>query len=391
MTIQHAVPRAEQDAAPPPRPAMTLVPASYATLAGWHDDDHARAFAAFRASAEAVIGRCSLAGDAHARRLAEICRMALARPAGRTSRAAARAFFERLLVPHKVVHAAPHGLLTGYFEPVLEGSREPTDRFRVPLHRRPPDLENVVAESERARTGVALTHLRRTPAGLEPYPTRAQIEAGALAGRGLELVWLADPVDAFLAQVQGSLRVRLPDGAQIGLTYDGKNGHPYTSIGRVLIERGAIAATAMSLDTLAAWLRADMARGRAAMHHNASYVFFRETGSAEGAADAGALGALGTPLVAGRSLAVDTTFHALGSPIWVDAPDLRHGSSGSGKPLRRLMIAHDVGSAIRGPERGDIYFGSGDRAGGRAGITRHAGTFHVLLPRTSPSRLRGRR
>src|SRR5262249_34188527 len=160
------------------------------------------------------------------------------------------------------------------------------------------------------------------------------------------LVWLADPVEAFFAQVQGSARIKLPDGSFLPITYDGKNGHPYTSIGRVLIERGVISANAMSLARLSEYLRAAEARARAIMQHNASYAFFREIGPAEGNA---AKGALGTALTPGRSLAVDASIHMLGSPIFVDAPSLRPAPAGI--PFRRLMIAQDVGSAIHGPER----------------------------------------
>ncbi len=354
-------------------PVAEFAPIGFTALPGWRADDHAAAFDAFRRSCPAVIARKVSADSA----LAEVCRLALARGDCRIGRSEARHFFERFFVPHRVVHQGPVGLLTGYYEPHILGSRVQTARFRVPIYRRPPDLENVVSESQRAATGVTYTHLRRTPAGLEPYPTRTEIEAGALAGKGLELVWLTDPVDAYFAQVQGSALIVLPDGSRMPITYDGKNGHPYTSIGRVLIDRGEIGANAMSLASLGAWLRADEARGREVMRHNASFAFFREMKASEG----GAQGALGTPLKTGRSLAVDTVFHALGTPVFVDAPRLTHW--GAKQPFRRLMVAQDVGSAIRGPERGDIYFGSGERAGERAGITKHPGTFYVLLPRSS--------
>jgi membrane-bound lytic murein transglycosylase A len=285
-------------------------------------------------------------------------------------------FFEHFFTPHEVVHQSASGFVTGYYEPIVEGSRDRTARFNVPLYRRPPDLENIVPDAERARPDVPYTHMRRGPAGLEPYATRAEIEAGALAGKGLELMWLADPVDAFFAQVQGSLRVRLPDGTLVALTYDGKNGHPYSSVGKLVIDRGEIGSEDMTLDRLGAWLRADPERGRKAMQHNASFVFFRE---ADGVLAGYAQGALGTALVPGRSLAVDTAFHSLGTPIYIDAPHLRHW--GKHAPFRRLMVAHDVGSAIRGPERGDIYFGSGAEAGQRAGMTKHRAKFYVLLPR----------
>ncbi len=357
--------------------AVEYAPIAFTALPGWGVDNHAAAFDAFRRSCPAVIAR-KVSADS---KLAEVCRLALARGERHIGRSEARHFFERFFVPHRVVHDGLRqggaGLLTGYYEPHIHGSRVRTARFRVPIYRRPADLENVVAESQRATTGVAYTHMRRTPAGLEPYPTRTEIEAGALAGKGLELVWLTDPVDAFFAQVQGSALILLPDGSRMPITYDGKNGHPYTSIGRVLIDRGEIGADAMSLASLGAWLRADEARGGEVMRHNASFAFFREMKASEG----GAQGALGTPLKTGRSLAVDTAFHALGTPVFVVAPRLTHWGGRVKQPFRRLMVAQDVGSAIRGPERGDVYFGSGQRAGALAGITKHPGTFYVLLPR----------
>jgi membrane-bound lytic murein transglycosylase A len=376
-------------------PDITFAPLAFADLPGWAEDDHAKAFAAFLGSCGAVARRAGRASEAGARAkppppaLVAACAAAAALAAGprRPTRSGARAFFERHFLPHRVVHAGPEGLLTGYYEPLLEGAREPSERFQVPILRRPPDLENLVEESLRGASGAGLTHARRTPAGLVPYPTRAEIEAGALAGHGLELVWLADPVDAYFLHVQGSGRIRFADGTSLRLGYDGKNGHPYTSIGRHLIDTGVIGAERMSLQALAAWLKADPARGRTVMQRNASYVFFRELTGPEAA---GALGVDGITLTAGRSLAVDAGVHHIGTPIHVVAPTLIHAGGRGG--LQRLMIAHDVGSAIRGPERGDVYFGSGAAAGRRAGITRHSGRFFVLLAREAePPRAAGER
>lgn len=324
--------------------------ASWAELAGWQDGVPPATLAAYFAS--------------------------LGRPLAAATADDPRAFFETHFQPFRVHHDGPSGLVTGYFEPEIAGSRTRTTDFTVPLLRRPPDLVNVVPETERAAAGDGFSHLRATASGLEPYPTRRDIEAGVLDGYGLELVWLADPVDAFILHVQGSGRVVLPDGSTVRLAYAGKNGHPYTSIGRVLIERGALPENGLTLDVLAQWLRSCPDGGRSVMWHNASYVFFRELGEDE----LGPLGAQGVALTAGSSLAVDTAYHALGTPIFVDAPRLEV----DGRPFRRLMMAQDVGSAIRGPERGDIYFGTGQGAGRVAGATKHPATFTVLLPR-SPS------
>ena len=179
----------------------------------------------------------------------------------------------------------------------------------------------------------------------------------------------------FFLQIQGSGRVKLTDGITIRVQYDGKNGHPYTSIGRYLIEQKLLAADKVSMAGLAKWLRADPERARMVMHQNASYVFFREMPPGS----EGPLGVLEIPLTPGRSLAVDTSVHTLGAPVYVSAPTLTHALKG--KPYNRLMIAQDVGSAIRGPERGDLYFGSGDVAGRLAGITKHPGHLFVLRAR----------
>jgi len=360
----------------------TLQRATFADLPGWKNDDHLAAFKAFLDSCGKVIKG---GGESDAKstpaRLARACRAARAVKA--PTRAAARAFFETHFVPHRVVHNGESGFLTGYYEPVLEGSRQRQGRFQTPIYRRPPDLVNVVAETQRATSG--LTHVRKTAAGLVPFATRAEIERGALAGKGLELLYLADPVDAFFMHIQGSGRIKLTDGTTVRITYDGKNGHPYTSIGRYLVKKGLFPADKVSLAALRKWLRADAARGRNVMWQNASFIFFREL---KGREAVGPLGAMDVILTPGRSLAVDTAFHTLGTPIYVAAPTLKHATKSGG--FKRLMIAHDVGSAIKGPERGDIYFGSGNRAGRLAGITSHAGSYFVLLPASVQDAAQGR-
>lgn len=358
--------------------ALALEPVTFSELSGWADDDYLEAFAAFLKSAPAVLRAASAAQSktrqADARLVAAVQDALRLAPTVKSADAA-RAFFERHFVPHEVRHSGAPGLLTGYYEPVLDGSRAPESRFSVPILRRPPDLVNLVREEERGALADGLTHARKTDAGVEPYATRAEIENGALEGRDLEFLWLADPVDTFFMHIQGSGRIRLPDGSLIRVTYDGKNGHPYTSVGRYLIDAGHFTAEQMTLDALKVWLAADAVRGRKVMQENRSYIFFRELAPEE----EGPLGALEIPLSEGRSLAVDTAVHALGTPIYVVAPDLKPWSDG--KAFARLMIAQDVGSAIRGPERGDIYFGSGAEAGRCAGVTKHPGRFFVLLPR----------
>lgn len=355
-------------------PDVKFLPVRFADLPAWAGDDHKAALDAFLRSCHCLTPSGGVGRD-----LAGLC--CEARSAGHTS-ADARHFFESQFTPHRVVHAGSHGLLTGYYEPVLEGARRRHGPYQVPVYRRPPDLVNLMDESMRGAAGEALTHARITQDGSQvPYATRAEIESGALSGRDLELLYLADTVDAFFMHIQGSGLIEIEDGSSVRLSYDGKNGHPYTSIGRHLVEIGAFCADEVTLDTLKDWLRADPERGRQVMWQNTSYIFFRELTGAEAQS---ALGAKSIPLTAGRSLAVDAGIHTLGMPIYVVAPDLTHADKGG--PFQRLMIAQDVGSAIRGPERGDIYFGTGNEAGRRAGMTRHDGSFFVLLPRGERTR-----
>ncbi len=358
---------------------VTFKPAAFADLSGWQDDDHLAAFKTFLTSCDQLIvarRATSNGSKASLDALATACRAAKALKS--PTRAAARAFFETHFVPHRVEHKAGEGILTGYYEPVLQGARKPHGRFKTPIYRRPPDLVNVVAETKRAVKGRRFTHMRKTAAGLVPYPTRAEIEQGALAGQGLELLYLADPVDAFFMHIQGSGRVDLTNGKSIRISYDGKNGHPYSSIGKYLVRMGQLPADKVSLQSLRKWLRADRTRGQKVMWKNGSFIFFRELRGREAE---GALGAMSVTLTSGRSLAVDTAYHTLGTPIFVSAPRLKHASKKGG--FSRLMIAQDVGSAIKGPERGDIYYGSGDKAGRLAGTTNHPGNFFVLLPGTT--------
>jgi membrane-bound lytic murein transglycosylase A len=354
--------------------ALTFEPLAFDQLDGWASDDHAAALATFLRSCGPVIAKAERDGRA-ADPLVAVAKAALA--AGDVHEAgAARIFFERAFAPHRVRHDGPAGLLTGYYEPVLDGSRTPGGPYKVPIYRRPPELVNLVEEAQRGAVPPGtLTHARKTATGTEPYFTRAEIEGGALEGRGLEFLWLTCPVETFMMHIQGSGRIRLPDGTLIRITYDGKNGHPYTSVGRHMIDSGQFPADEMSLQAMKDWLKADAERGRKTMQVNTSFIFFRELFGAEAES---AMGVMEIPLTPGRSLAVDTAYHEIGTPVWVEAPTLTHVTGGG---YRRLMIAQDVGSAIKGPERGDLYFGSGDEAGRLAGVTKHNGSYIVLLPR----------
>jgi membrane-bound lytic murein transglycosylase A len=352
-------------------PGISFEPVSFADIEGWQDDDQAAAFQALLKSCGKIkrdntqAEACAAARDLAAR--------------GQVSRDAARTFFETHYTSNRIVGAPSKGLVTGYYEPEIEGSRVKSDKFAVAAYARPDDLVSVRPDETRAKDSAegTLTAMRKTDDGLVPFYTREEIDKGALAGKGLELVYL-DPVELFFTQVQGSGRVHLPDGTHLRLGYATKNGHPYTSIGKKLLELGDGKPKSMTMQGIKEWLRADKERGNKMMWENKSYVFFRLLDGKEG--EEGPIGAQGVSLTPGRSLAVDPTFHALGLPVFVEAPELK----GDGAPFRRLMIAQDVGSAIKGVERGDIYWGSGDDAGAIAGKTLAPAEFIVLLPNAAP-------
>ncbi len=359
------------------RSVDVLQPIGFSDIPGWAEDDHSAALRAFRAGAGLIVETPprtrSLGIDGAGLRSA--ARHALARPDERGGEDA-RLFFEENFRPHRI---GARGFVTGYYEPEVVASRSRTPVFAVPLYRRPDDLVDVGEANRPPGWDPEMRFGRRTETGILQFFDRTEIEAGALDGRGLELAWLRDPVDAFFIHVQGSARLRLVGGGTMRIAFDGKSGQPYTSIGRLAVERGILARDAAHKDGLEAWLKAHPEAGRALMRENRSFIFFRETDLAE---HEGPLGAAGVPLTAGRSLAVDrslTTFH---TPIWVAAASLPDPDAPA-RPLRRLMIAQDTGSAIVGPARGDIFFGSGDRAGSLAGRVRHEAEMIALVPMPS--------
>jgi membrane-bound lytic murein transglycosylase A len=333
---------------------------SFADLAGFGHDDHLEAFHVFARSCAAIAAKKSpLRNGAPA----TPAHMVVANAALRhkvCDSAQAKRFFERHFRPCRVsVRAGERnaGFLTGYYEPIVEGSALRTPEFTAPVLG-PPDNLNALA----------------------PNPDRAAIEAGAIEIYTSPIIWLRDRVEVFLTQVQGSARVRLADGSLLRLAYAGRNGHPYTSIGRILIEAGEVAEAGMSLAALKQWIRAHGQNpgeaGAVLMQHNKSYVFFSLHEDRE--STRGPIGGQGIGLTALRSIAIDRAIWTYGLPFWI-AADLPWRSSAP-SPFRRLMIAQDTGSAIKGPARVDIFLGSGDDAGARAGDIRHAGDVVVLLP-----------
>jgi membrane-bound lytic murein transglycosylase A len=344
----------------------------FESLAGWIDDDHQAAFCAFERLARAIAGgqTSPRTAQAAAPELIASARAALCGAAA----ADARRFFETRFRPFRVVPENGRGFLTGYYEPCVPAARVETEAFRWPILARPKDLVTFGLDPPPAGFPKDITCARRLSDGsLVPYDDRAQIEAD----RRDPIVWVRDAVEAFLIQVQGSAQVEFPDHSRARLAYDGRNGLPYTSIGKIVIEAGEIAESDMSLASLKAWLRHDSARGLDVMRRNRSFVFFELVEDFD--PDLGPIAGAGVPLTPLRSIAIDRTIWAYGLPFWIDA-ELPWVDE-TPRPFRRLTIAQDTGSAIVGAARADLFFGSGDKAGARAGTIRHPAEFVVLLPR----------
>ena len=370
------------------KPAGRLQAVPFSALPGWAQADHALALAAFRRSCRAM-----LKPDYHWRKARfggrpadwkAVCIAALKMPE-QASRKAARAFFEKHFQPVSPLRTRrPAGLFTGYYEPEVEGSLRRHGPYQVPLHGRPKDLVRL-AERDAKRLGVAYGRMVKGKA--RPYYTRREIETGALKGRGLEIVWLKSPVDRFFMQIQGSGRVRLDDGRVIRLAFAGKTGHPFTPVGRLLVERGIIPREKLSMQSIRAWMRRNPRQARRLMWENKSYVFFRIVDLPD--PRLGAYGAQGVQLTPLVSLAVDYRYWPYGAPVWLET--MVPKKSGGQQRFRRLMVAQDTGTAIRGIVRGDIFFGFGDAAGALAGRMKAPGYVAVLLPKPLAWRLAGAR
>ncbi len=359
-------------AKPPVAPTVPLyAPATYRAAAwnelpGWRDDNVAEAWTA-------LLGSCSAIGKRAAWR--EVC-SAAARIAG-PSPDAARRFFEHHFTPHQVSGpgSGEEGLITGYYEPLLRGSRKPDARYRFPVFGVPDDLLVVdLADLYPELKGLRLRG-RIEGRRVVPYYDRAQIDTGRAPVRGKEIVWVEDPVALFFLHIQGSGRVLLDSGETIRVGYADHNGHPYRSIGRVLIERGELTLEQASMQGIKAWTREHPGRMNELLNANAAYVFFREL-PADGA---GPPGALGVPLTTRRSIAIDPRYVPLGAPVF-----LATTWPNTARPLNRLMLAQDTGSAIRGAVRADFFWGFGEAAGREAGRMRQRVRMWVLLPHGHP-------
>ncbi|MBS0523522.1 MAG: MltA domain-containing protein [Proteobacteria bacterium] len=329
-----------------------MAPISFNEIPGWADDRQGEALVAFKRScpklASSPDSKILTDGGEKTITAAEwkaICDAASGIRDSDTR--GARHFFEENFRP--LIVQAP-GKFTGYFEPELRGSRVPSRIFTVPVYRRPPDL------------------------GQGPYYTRAEIEQGALKGKGLEIAWVQDPVALFEVQVQGSGRIHLAEGGVLSIGFDGSNNRPYTAIGGVLADMGVMRKDEVNWPAIREWLKRHPQQGREVMRKNERYIFFKDTRTSAAA------GAQGVPLTPQRSLAVDTVFTPYGTPIWIDTQRPVAGRAGSLEIYRRLLIAQDSGAAIKGPARGDVFFGSGSLASDWAGRMVGSGQAIVLVP-----------
>jgi len=361
---------------PPPAGHATFTPVAWRDLPGFDRDRVAEALPAFLAGCTALLRKPDV--DATWRPACEAARNVQAH-----DDAATRAFLRAHFSPYRM--SSPDGrdagLVTGYYEPVIAGSRVRSDQFRVPILAPPDDL--LVVELATLYPELADRRVRGRLEGRRvlPYWSRAEIEAGKAPVAGKALAFVADPVDAFFLQIQGSGRIRLADGTVMRVGYADQNGHPYTPVARVLIERGEMTREDASMQAIRGWAKANPERVAALFDANASYVFFRELAApaSSGTAIDGPIGALGVPLLPLRTVAVDPRAIPLGAPVWLATTEPLSAS-----PLERLVVAQDTGGAIRGAVRADLFFGHGDQAAERAGRMKQDGRLWLLWPKGAP-------
>lgn len=343
----------------------TLNPTVFTAVPGWEQDDLRQAWPAFLTSCQVLVKKedwrepCTIARDVSA-----------------SDAKAIRTFFEAFFVPHQVLNAdgSEQGLVTGYYEPLLRGSRKRGGPYQTPLHRVPDDLLSIdLADVYTELKGMRLRG-RLVGSKVIPYPARAElVQSAALSGK--ELFWVDDAVEAFFLQVQGSGRVQLMDEKDtVRVAYGDQNGYPYKSIGRYLVDKGELKLAQASAQGIKAWVAANPSRKTELLNVNPSYVFFREEKLLD--PKVGPKGAMGLPLTPQRSIAVDAQFVPLGAPVF-----LATTQPGSEIALQRLMLAQDTGGAIKNPVRADFFWGFGAEAGEKAGRMKQSGMMWVLLPK----------
>jgi membrane-bound lytic murein transglycosylase A len=358
----------------PPHPVATTPPtvhyepATWSQMPGWSTDRTQEAWSAFLQSCKARSAQPMWTS---------VCAAAVSRTA--TDTLSVRQFFEQQFVPWRVVQSqgprqqTDSGLITGYYEPLLRGSRKSTAVFGVPLYAPPADLLTIDLGDLYPELKGKRVRGRVQGRKVVPYFDRAALTGNPVL-KGKEIVWVEDAVAAFFLEVQGSGRVQLADGRTIRLAYADQNGHPYRSIGRYLVDKGEMTLDQASAQSIRSWIATHPQRLREVLNANPSVVFFREERIDDPLQ--GPLGALGVPLTPGRSVAVDPQFLPLGAPLFLDTTQ-----PNSTEPLQRLVMAQDTGGAIRGIIRADLFWGFGDAAGESAGRMRQQGRLWLLWPR----------
>jgi membrane-bound lytic murein transglycosylase A len=394
----HSHPSADLSHPRPPYPRLDFpleidnsqyVPVAWADIVGWNQDDHLAAYRTFRVSCRPIAAQHEPPTDAKAlgTSLRDPCRDA--RSLDLSDSAKAKAFFEEHFLPLRISKLGDSdGFVTGYYEPIIDGSLTQNEVYNVPVYRRPSNLFVRGFKQDAAslpNKGQVFRKIGRRK--LVPYYDRAEIEDGAIEGRGLEICWLKDQTDLLFAQIQGSARVQLDDGSTVRINYDAHNGYPYTAVGRILIDRGIIPREQMSMQKIREWMEQNPNGADELRRQNRAYVFFREVQLSD---KDEAVGAQGVPLTPGRSIAVDKSLHVYGTPFFIEG-ELPIESEQSKTPFHRLMIAQDTGSAITGPARADLYFGAGADAGKVSGRLKHSMHFVMLVPKSLDPAERGRK
>ncbi|SMF34316.1 membrane-bound lytic murein transglycosylase A [Xaviernesmea oryzae] len=365
---------------------FTLRPVPFSDLAGWENDDPAALFAGLRACLEHIrkvkpyrMGSLGLTAD----ELADFIEDVGDAPADPAS---ARALFEDRCTPFLISRAdGRRGFVTAFYEPEVEVSETRDAVWAYPFYYRPDDLVDLDETNRPAGMDSGYMFARLTPDGIVPYPDRGEIDRGFLEGRGLEIAYAKSKIDVFFTHVQGAARLKYPDGRVRRITYAAKAGHPFSPVGKLLIDRGEIDPAEISMQSIRAWLARNPAKVDEVLWHNRSYIFFRDADVSD--PSLGPVAAAKVPLIAGRSLAVDRQVHTFGFPFFIRSESLTHLDGG--KPFGRLMLALDTGSAIVGPARGDIFTGSGFEAGELAGTVRNDADFYILIPKAAASRYGG--
>jgi membrane-bound lytic murein transglycosylase A len=349
----------------PPAPAPLMTPSTFGALPGWERDDLRQAWPAFTASCGVLI---------HKEEWKPACSAAHTVAAGDAE--AIRSYFEAWFVPNQIraPDGADTGLITGYYEAMLHGARRRGGVFQSALYKVPDDLLTIELASVYPELKGKRLRGRLSGKKVVPYNTRAEIDKADMAGK--ELLWVDDPVEAFFLEVQGSGRVQLDNGDTVRVTYADQNGHPYKAIGRWLVEQGELAPGQATMQGIRAWIVANPGRRQELFNVNPSYVFFREERLPD--PSVGPKGALGVPLMPGRSVAVDPQVLPLGAPIFLSTTE-----AGSEVPLQRLVMAQDTGGAIRGAVRADFFFGFGPEAADNAGRMKQRGQIWVLMPKAA--------